>query len=59
MEIFPAIDLKEGKAVRLFKGEISSAKIYSDAPWELKGLKIWAQSGFMSSILTGRLREKR
>ena len=35
MEIFPAIDIKEGKAVRLFKGEMSSAKIYSDAPWEL------------------------
>ena len=35
MEIFPAIDLKEGKAVRLLKGEMSSAKIYSDAPWEL------------------------
>lgn len=35
MEIFPAIDLKEGKVVRLFKGEMSSAKIYSDAPWEL------------------------
>ena len=35
MEIFPAIDLKEGKAVRLFKGEMSSAKIYSDAPLEL------------------------
>lgn len=35
MEIFPAIDLKEGKAVRLFKGEMSRAKIYSDAPWEL------------------------
>ena len=35
MEIFPAIDLKVGKAVRLFKGEMSSAKIYSDAPWEL------------------------
>ena len=35
MEMFPAIDLKEGKAVRLFKGEMSSAKIYSDAPWEL------------------------
>ena len=35
MEIFPAIDLKEGKAVRLSKGEMSSAKIYSDEPWEL------------------------
>ena len=35
MEIFPAIDLKDGKAVRLFKGEMGSAKIYSDVPWEL------------------------
>ena len=35
MEIFPAIDLKDGKAVRLSKGDMSSAKIYSDEPWEL------------------------
>ncbi|WP_169779905.1 1-(5-phosphoribosyl)-5-[(5-phosphoribosylamino)methylideneamino]imidazole-4-carboxamide isomerase [Campylobacter curvus] len=35
MEIFPAIDLKEGKAVRLSKGEMMSAKIYSHAPHEL------------------------
>ena len=35
MEIFPAIDLKDGKAVRLTKGIMDSAKIYSDEPWEL------------------------
>lgn len=35
MEIIPAIDLKEGKAVRLFKGEMESAKIYSNEPWDL------------------------
>ena len=35
MEIFPAIDLREGKAVRLSKGEMSSAKIYSDEPQNL------------------------
>lgn len=35
MEIFPAIDLKEGKAVRLSKGDMSSAKIYSNSPEEL------------------------
>ena len=35
MEIFPAIDLKEGKAVRLSKGEMNSAKIYSDEPQNL------------------------
>jgi len=30
MEIIPAIDLKDGKAVRLTKGLMESAKIYSD-----------------------------
>ena len=30
MEIFPAIDLKDGKAVRLFKGEMRSSKKYSN-----------------------------
>lgn len=35
MNILPAIDLKEGKAVRLLKGQMSSAKIYSHAPEEL------------------------
>ncbi len=35
MTIFPAIDLKDGKAVRLSKGLMESAKIYSDEPWEL------------------------
>ena len=35
MEIFPAIDLKDGKAVRLTKGLMQSAKVYSDEPWEL------------------------
>lgn len=32
MQILPAIDLKEGCAVRLLKGEMSSAKIYSEEP---------------------------
>ncbi len=35
MEILPAIDLKDGKAVRLTKGLMDSAKIYSDEPWEV------------------------
>lgn len=35
MEIFPAIDLKRGCAVRLSKGEMQSAKIYSKDPCEL------------------------
>jgi len=35
MEIFPAIDLKDGKAVRLTKGLMDSAKVYSNEPWEM------------------------
>jgi phosphoribosylformimino-5-aminoimidazole carboxamide ribotide isomerase len=35
MTIFPAIDLKDGKAVRLTKGVMESAKVYSDEPFHL------------------------
>jgi phosphoribosylformimino-5-aminoimidazole carboxamide ribotide isomerase len=37
MEILPAIDLKDGLAVRLSKGLMESAKVYSERPWELAG----------------------
>lgn len=33
MDILPAIDLKDGKAVRLSKGLMESAKIYSNEPY--------------------------
>ncbi|MCX7738290.1 MAG: 1-(5-phosphoribosyl)-5-[(5-phosphoribosylamino)methylideneamino]imidazole-4-carboxamide isomerase [Hydrogenothermaceae bacterium] len=33
--IIPAIDIKEGKAVRLYKGEFSSAKVYSENPVDI------------------------
>lgn len=35
MDILPAIDLKDGQAVRLTKGVMESAKIYSSEPSEL------------------------
>jgi phosphoribosylformimino-5-aminoimidazole carboxamide ribotide isomerase len=35
MTILPAIDLKDGQAVRLSKGIMDSAKIYSDEPWHV------------------------
>jgi phosphoribosylformimino-5-aminoimidazole carboxamide ribotide isomerase len=35
MQVFPAIDLLDGNAVRLEQGRPESAKIYSHAPWEL------------------------
>jgi len=35
MTLYPAIDLKDGQAVRLTKGLMESAKIYSSEPYEL------------------------
>ena len=35
MHILPAIDLKDGQAVRLTKGLMDSAKIYSNEPWRV------------------------
>lgn len=35
MNIFPAIDLYEGKAVRLFKGDYNEMTVYSDNPVEI------------------------
>ena len=32
MILFPAIDLKEGKCVRLLRGEMSAATVFNDAP---------------------------
>ncbi len=46
MLVLPAIDLKEGKCVRLYQGEMATAKIYSDSPeetasrWERLGAKM-------------------
>ena len=34
MYIFPAIDLYEGKAVRLYKGDYDNMTVYSDRPWD-------------------------
>ncbi|GAX88326.1 phosphoribosylformimino-5-aminoimidazole carboxamide ribotide isomerase [Lebetimonas natsushimae] len=35
MILFPAIDLKDGKAVRLYKGDMESAKVYSENPVDI------------------------
>ncbi|MBR3402546.1 MAG: 1-(5-phosphoribosyl)-5-[Parasporobacterium sp.] len=35
MFLFPAIDLYEGKAVRLYKGDYAQMTIYSERPWEI------------------------
>ncbi len=35
MNIFPAIDLYEKKAVRLYKGDYDKITVYSERPWEI------------------------
>lgn len=35
MKIFPAIDLYDKKAVRLYRGDYSKMTVYSERPWEL------------------------
>ncbi|MBR2444348.1 MAG: 1-(5-phosphoribosyl)-5-[Clostridia bacterium] len=35
MRIFPAIDLYDKKAVRLFKGDYNQMTVYSERPWEI------------------------
>ena len=35
MDLFPAIDLIEGKAVRLLQGDYNKMTVYSDSPFEL------------------------
>jgi len=35
LQIYPAIDLMDGKAVRLEQGRAESATVYSDTPWDL------------------------
>ena len=43
MLIIPAIDLKEGKCVRLYQGDMNKATVYSDDPvatalrWQSEG----------------------
>lgn len=44
MIIYPAIDLKDGKCVRLNRGEMDSATIYNDDP--AAQAREWAVSGF-------------
>jgi phosphoribosylformimino-5-aminoimidazole carboxamide ribotide isomerase len=44
MKIYPAIDLKDGKCVRLVRGEMEQATIFSDKPYEQA--KKFEEAGF-------------
>lgn len=41
--IIPAVDIKDGKAVRLFKGDPTAVKVYADNPIDMA--KIWEKKG--------------
>ncbi|HIE59283.1 MAG TPA: 1-(5-phosphoribosyl)-5-[(5-phosphoribosylamino)methylideneamino]imidazole-4-carboxamide isomerase [Hydrogenothermaceae bacterium] len=41
--IIPAVDIKEGKAVRLFKGNPNAVKVYGENPIDMA--KIWEEKG--------------
>lgn len=43
MKIYPAIDIKDGKCVRLFKGQFSDVTVYGDSPAEMA--KKWEALG--------------
>ena len=41
--VIPAVDIKEGKAVRLYKGDPNAVKVYGDNPVEIA--KMWEEKG--------------
>lgn len=41
--IIPAVDIKEGRAVRLYKGDPNAVKVYGDNPVEIA--KMWEEKG--------------
>ncbi len=43
MEIIPAVDIKDGKCVRLTQGDYNQEKIYNDSP--IAAAKYWVQKG--------------
>ncbi|MDP2181677.1 MAG: 1-(5-phosphoribosyl)-5-[(5-phosphoribosylamino)methylideneamino]imidazole-4-carboxamide isomerase [Actinomycetota bacterium] len=43
MKIFPAIDILDGKAVRLYQGRLDAVKVYNDDP--VDQARIWANQG--------------
>lgn len=43
MKIFPAIDILDGKAVRLYQGRLDAVKVYNDDP--VDQARIWAAQG--------------
>ena len=43
MQLYPAIDMKGGKCVRLTQGLFDNVKVYSDTPADMA--KLWVSQG--------------
>ena len=43
MQLYPAIDMKDGQCVRLRQGEFKDITVYSDAPWKVASW--WQEQG--------------
>lgn len=43
MQLYPAIDLKNGQCVRLTQGKFDQVKVYSEEPWEMA--RHWEEMG--------------
>lgn len=41
--IYPAVDIRQGKCVRLYQGDFERETVYSDRPWEIAGM--WEAQG--------------
>ena len=50
MRIFPAIDLFDKKAVRLFKGDYNNMTVYSEKPWEIAADFEKSGAGFLHLV---------
>lgn len=48
MQLYPAIDMKNGKCVRLTQGLFDKVKVYGDSPADMA--KLWVSQGPLSFI---------
>ena len=46
MILYPAIDISDGKAVRLVQGDFDAETVYADSP--LEAARAWVQAGARS-----------
>ncbi|XBO85978.1 HisA/HisF-related TIM barrel protein [Bacillus licheniformis] len=57
--VYPAIDMRNGKCVRLIQGDYEKETIYGHSPLEMASLFAEAgQTGFILSIWTGQGKAK-